>query len=178
MKISLVIGHRANAQGAYGNAGQSEYDFYQHFVPELMNRLTDNKEYRVFKRKDNLRGYTERMKDLHRRIDKWGADISISFHFNGSSIPSVNGHEILYCSKRGRRIAKKLDKLFDRYLDNRDRNLKRVSKRERGGGFLCRGKSTCILIEPFFASHQNLYVEGGVERENLISAISELINDL
>jgi len=178
MKIALVIGHRKGSRGAYGNAGVSEFDFYKELVPELLESLSDDNEFRVFIRKDSLHGYTERMKDMHRRIDNWGADISISFHFNASSKQYVNGHEILYCSRSGRTIAGKLDSKFDKYLDNNDRNLKRVRRRERGGGFLCRGRSVCILIEPFFASHQKLFIPGGIERDNLLSSLSEFINEL
>jgi len=178
MKIALVIGHRKSSQGAYGSMGISEYSFYKEFVMELLDYLIDDNYIKVFERKDKGSGYSERMRDLHRRIDHWGADISISFHFNGSSKQEVNGHEILYCSKKGKRIALRLDEKLDQYLPNNDRNIKKRTSKQRGGGFLCRGKSTCILIEPFFASHQSLYVRSGEERQNLISAISEFINEL
>lgn len=140
--------------------------------------ISDTNDLAIFQRKDTLSGYTERMKDLHRRIDTWGADISISLHFNASSKTYVNGHEILYCSKSGKAIAKKLDVKLDQYLNNNHRNLKKVTQKQRGGGFLCHGKSVCILAEPFFASHQHKYVKYGEERENLLTAIAEFIDEL
>ena len=180
-KIALVIGHRSGAKGAYGNMGISEYDFYTKFVYELTLRLHSERfghEYLVFNRNDNLSGYTSRMKDLHKRIDEWGAKYSISFHFNASGKEAVNGHEILYCSERGKDLAIELDELFDAYLDNNDRNILKRSKKDRGGGFLCRGRSVCILIEPFFAAHQNRFIEGGDMREPLKNALVDFIANL
>ena len=182
MKLALVIGHRSGAKGAYGNMGISEHDFYTKFVPELVKRLEHEKfehEYKVFYRfNDGGNGYTERMKDLHKRIDSWGAKVSISFHFNAAGNESINGHEILYCSNNGHDLAIGLDELFDAYLDNRDRNIKKRTKKQRGGGFLCRGKSTCVLIEPFFAAHQNRFIEGSDMREPLKNALVDFISTL
>ncbi len=178
MKIALVIGHRKSSQGAYGSEGLSEYAFYKEFLSELPPYLSDNHSIKIFERKDKGRGYSGRMRELHQSIDAWGAKISISFHFNASSRQGVNGHEVLYCSQKGRKLALKLDKKLDQYLDNRDRKIKKRNKRQRGGGFLCRGRSVSILIEPFFASHQYLFIEGGEERDNLLSAVSEFINEL
>lgn len=180
MKIAFVVGHSATKKGAYGNTGLSEFDFYSKFVPELVERLKSEKlehSYQVFYR-GTSGGYTENMKDLHRRIDQWGADLSISFHFNAASNELVNGHEILYCSDKGYEYAVQLDELFDAYLDNNDRNTKKRTMSDRGGGFLCRGKSVCILIEPFFASHQNRYVRNGDMREPLKQALIDFITGL
>ena len=126
----------------------------------------------------NYGGYTEKMKDLHRRIDNWGADLSISFHFNAASNELVNGHEILYCSDKGYEYAVQLDELFDAYLDNNDRGVKKRSKHDRGGGFLCRGKSVCILIVPFFASYQGRFTEHGDMRTPLKQALVDFITGL
>jgi len=173
-KIALVIGHRKGSKGAYGNMGISEFDFYTDFVKELLERLGNENighQYQTFYRKDKVRGYTERMKDLHKRIDAWGADVSVSFHFNAAGKEYINGHEILYCSNSGHNLAVDLDELFDAYLDNRDRNILQRTKKDRGGGFLCRGRSTCILIEPFFAAHQDRFSRIGDQREPLKQAL-------
>ncbi len=182
MKWAFVIGHSSLKKGAYGNMGISEFDFYRDFVFELMKRLDNEKiagqKYQTFYREDKLSGYSERMIELHDRIDTWGADISISFHFNAAGKEYINGHEILYCSNAGHNLAVDLDELFDAYLKNNDRNIKKRSKHDRGGGFLCRGKSVCILVEPFFAAHQNRYVCGGDMREPLKNAFVDFIASL
>lgn len=181
MKVALVIGHSRVRKGAWGNMGISEYDFYSKFVPELLKRLDSehtSHEFMMFERSPDGQSYTERMKELHSRIDKWGADLSLSFHFNAAGDERVNGHEILYCSNAGHNYAVELDELFDAYLDNRDRNIKQITLEDRGGGFVCRGRSVCLLLEPFFASHQNKYVTGGEMRVPLINAITDFIISL
>jgi len=178
MKIALVVGHRKSAQGAVGSEGISEYVFWDDLLHELITDgwLSNDNEVKIFYRRDRANGYGERMRDLHWRIDAWGADISVSFHFNAAGNKRVDGHEVLYCSKGGKKLAEIMDALFDQYLDNRCRGIKKRGRKDRGGGFLCRGRSACILIEPFFASHQHLYADGGEERENLMSAIADFIN--
>jgi len=177
-KIALVIGHRSLKQGAYGNAGVSEFAFYNRYIEELLPQLPKDKSYAIFRRKDDLSGYSERMQELHSRIDEWGADISISFHFNAFGNTIVNGHEILYCSKNGEKLAKSLDEKFDKYLNNSDRNIKKLTMEDRGGGFVCRGKSICILVEPFFAAHQSEFMLGGAQRQAMSKALIEFIKEL
>lgn len=181
MKIAFVVGHRSLAKGAYGNSGISEYDFNERLIDELIKRLIGENfahQYQKFYRANDGSGYKERMVDLHKRIDVWGADVSIAFHFNAVSDELVNGHEILYCSKKGHDLAVQLDELFDAYLDSNDRGVKKRTKKQRGGGFLCRGRSVCILIEPFFASHQSRFICGGDMREPLKYALTDFIGGL
>jgi len=161
MKIALVVGHRKGKQGAYGSVGLSEWRYNGILAVDLVEVAQQNGiDACVFFRDEMPGGYGERMNRLHERIDAWGADISISLHFNAAGRDDINGHEILYCSHRGRVIAEMLDSEFDRCLKNRDRNIKRRTRKQRGGGFLCRGKSVCILVEPFFAAHQHKFVKG------------------
>ncbi len=177
IKIAIVVGHRSKARGAFGNAGLSEFGFNSLVAEALSDGFIghDKVEVKVFFRDNKRDGYGEKMKRLHKRIDEWGADYSLSLHFNAAGREDVTGHEILYCSKKGKKLAKKLDEIFDKYLKNRDRNIKKRTKKQRGGGFLCRGESICVLAEPFFASHQNLYMPGGSGWFALIGAYSEFI---
>lgn len=181
MKIALVIGHRSGAKGAYGNMGIPEFDFNTKLVDELVKMLESENfghKYQVFYRSNTISGYTAQMVDLHKRIDAWGASVSISFHFNDFSDETVNGHEVLYCSQNGHDIAVQLDELFDAYLDNNDRGVKQVTLNDNGGGFCCRGRSVCVLIEPFFASFQNRFVCGGDMREPLKQSLVDFIGGL
>jgi N-acetylmuramoyl-L-alanine amidase len=141
-KIALVVGHRKSAPGAYGDMGIPEWSFWNDAVKEIMNRaMGANADIRVFHRQEHGTGYTQRMKELHREIDAWGADISVSLHFNASSNAAANGHEVLFCaiSSRGRKYAELMNEKFNKYLDNKDRGIKPKAKKDRGGGFLCRG---------------------------------------
>ena len=148
-KIALVVGHDSKKQGAYGDAGISEYRFNSELIQAIRVQC-QNLNIKVFYRDENIKGYTNQMIDLHRRLDKWGSDVSIEFHFNASSDMSVNGNEVLYCSDKGKRVASILDECLDS-LPNRDRGVKKVTMEDNGGGFCCRGKSVCVISEPFFA---------------------------
>lgn len=174
MKIALVIGHNEKTQGAYGNAGISEYEFNQTLLFEMRDRhmLPDIHQYVFVYRNYRIKSYKKAMIDLHRRIDEWGADVSIEFHFNSFPKPSVNGNEVLYCSKGGRKIAEVFDEALDE-LPNRDRGIKKVTKKQRGGGFCCRGRSKAIIVEPFFGKNQNLYVVDGEFRMDLMKAYQQ-----
>jgi len=177
-KIALLVGHRSGSQGAYGNAGLSEWTFYNAMVDEIIQAAEGiDVELKVFHRKDAGYGYSQRMKHVHKEIDAWGADITISLHFNAASNSSANGHEVLHCasSQKSGEYAKIMNNIFNRNLNNRDRGVKPKTMEDRGGGFLCRGKSHCILIEPFFASHQNEYMPGTEGRKNLIDSLVEFL---
>lgn len=178
-KIALVIGHTPSSPGAVGSLKISEYVFNNELVQEILkhNGLDKGNEYKVFYRNPRL-GYTFQMIELHEDIDAWGADVSIELHFNGSNNPEVNGHEVLYTSKGGQEVAEAFDKQFDALLPNRDRNVKKVGLEDRGGGFICRGKSKAVILEPFFSSHQHLYVKDGEERANLVQAIVNTLSNL
>jgi len=177
MKVALVVGHAKDKQGAVGSEGISEYIFWRTFLKEHIEDFPKNNIYKIFYRPTSKKGYGSRMAALHQKIDAWGADVSVSFHFNASSNPGVNGHEVLYCSESGRTNAKLLNDCFTDYLDNHDRGIKRRTKKERGGGFLCRGKSVCVLAEPFFASHQYKYTTGH-GKSNLFYAFSDFFDSL
>lgn len=178
-KIAIVVGHNERSQGAVGNYGLSEFQFNSQLANELVDRLSDSdNEYKIFYRSPNIHSYSQQMIDLHARIDDWGADVSMSMHFNASASPSTGGHEVLYYSNKGGQYAKKLNDLFTKYLPTRDRGIKRTMEHERGGGFLSRGRSYCILAEPFFAAHQDLYVEGGPYRKGLVKAYEEFLRSV
>jgi N-acetylmuramoyl-L-alanine amidase len=179
-KVALVVGHRKGAQGAWGNAGWSEYRYNKRLAEYIEDRLrsSDDVKVKIFYRDDMTGGYGEKMKRLHKRIDKWGADYSVSMHFNAAGKESVNGHEVLYCSKMGKKAAKVFDAALDRHLNNQDRSIKRRRRKERGGGFLCRGRSVCVLVEPFFAAHQDEYMPGTEGWERLATAYVEAVEEL
>jgi len=180
VKVAVVVGHRSKKQGAVGSAGVSEWAYNKKIAKEIEEHFKENEkvEVKVFYRDNAPDGYGEKMRRLHKRIDKWGADYSISLHFNAASNKRVDGHEVLYCSHFGELIAKELNSAFNRYLANKDRGIKKVRKKDRGGGFLCRGKSICVLAEPFFGAHQGKYMPGSSGYKALKSAYIEFINSL
>ena len=180
MRIALVIGHDYLNRGAYGNTGQSEFDFNDELLTGLsiMDMYPTKHEYGVFYRSADIPGYTNKMIALHNEIDYWKADISIEFHFNSFGDDSVHGHEVLYCSNGGKEIAEKLNQAFDNNLSTSNRGVKRVSGSDRGAGFCCRGKSYAIISEPFFGAHQSKFSKDGIYRESLLKSFEDFFNSL
>ena len=176
-KVALVVGHRSQRQGAVGSAGVSEWHYNRSLAKEIAKECK-GVDVKIFYRDDMPGGYGEKMKRLHKRIDAWGADYSISMHFNAAANTRADGHEVLYCSSYGELLAKKLNDTFNKYLANRNRGIKKVSPKERGGGFLCRGKSICVLAEPYFAAHQAYYMPGSPGYMALKKAYVEFIEYL
>ena len=172
MKIAIVIGHSLDNQGAYGNAGIGEWQFNDELIQDMFHSgmLPGKHEIYVLYRSADIKGYTNQMHDLHRRIDDLGCTVSIEMHFNSFSDPSANGNEVLYCSEGGKKIADVFDSALDA-LPNRDRGVKKVTKSDRGGGFCCRGKSYAIILEPFFGANQKDYIHDGRYRDTLMDAI-------
>lgn len=175
MKIALVVGHDAISKGAYGDEGISEFQFND----ELMNDMAFHKmfpeehEVYVLYRSADASGYTSKMKDLHKRIDDLGCQVSIELHFNSFSNEHVRGHEVLYCSEGGKLVAEAMNNALDKYLPTSNRGVKKVGMSDRGGGFCCRGKSKAVILEPFFGAHQHEFVVDGKHRMNLMKAISD-----
>ena len=178
-KIALVIGHRYGSQGAYGAAGYSEYRYYDAlFLPSLVGMFGAPSWLKVFHRQ-NRQGYTANMKQLHQEIDDWGAEMAVSFHFDAADSRQANGHTVLYNERdvRSKAIAKVFDRHFDAALHNHDRNLL-GRYRGRGGGFLRRGKSVNVLLEPFFASHQKQFMPGTEGFDALLHAVASSIHEI
>jgi len=178
MKFALVVGHRKKSQGAVGSDNLSEYKYYKNiFIPDVMNML--KVESKMFTRGDYGTSYTDRIRKLHKKIDDWGADYAISFHFDASSNPKAQGHTVLYdsASNKSKATALVFDSFLDKYMHNRDRGL---LDRHRGNGsaFLRYGNSTNVLLELYFASHQHLYAKGTKGYDNAIKAVVDAIHSL
>ncbi len=180
MKIAIVIGHDANSQGAYGNMGVSEWIFNDEFMSELFFKemMPDKHTYYVLYRNANISGYTNKMIELHNTIDEIGCEISVELHFNSFSDTSATGHEVLYCSENGKKIAQKLDEAFDNNLETTDRGLKKITMNDNGGGFCCRGKSYAIISEPFFGAHQSKFSHDGIQRKALLDSFYDFFNSI
>lgn len=184
-RVAILVGHNEDAQGAVRN-GVTEYAFWTKFLKENRARFdklceTCSVEIEYFHRKP-LKGYKAQMREVHDRIDKWEADISVECHFNGFT-GNASGHETLYAtnSTGGEIVAQHMQNAMDAHLANRDRGSKSVTVGENGGFGLTCGQSHSILIEPFFAKQLNQFDVGGVHREKLVLTLEEFfisINNL
>jgi hypothetical protein len=179
MKIALIAGHDSfGKQGAVAG-GQSENKFWSEFIEDLLPLVLNGPhDIKVFKRPEQRPiGYSKAMRQLHAKIDAWGADLDIEMHFNAATA-KAQGHEVLYYNKsvKGKMYAEWLNKLFTKYLTNSDRGAKGVSSKDRGGYGLKVGKSASILTEAFFGTREIAdYKRGGKFREALLKAYTEFL---
>ncbi len=180
MRIALVAGHdKFRMKGAVGRSrllgkSISENEFWNDFIKELFPKLNiyKNLEFKQFHRPNQKSiGYNESMRQQHGEIDKWGADLDLEFHFNAGGV-NATGHEVLHYtgSKRSEEYANLLDKSFDKYLQNKDRNRKPTPKGERGSYGLYVGKSASLITEAFFNVEIDDFLPNGKQRENLFKA--------
>tara|TARA_R110000803_G_scaffold5445_5_gene17915 strand:- start:693 stop:1238 length:546 start_codon:yes stop_codon:yes gene_type:complete len=150
--IAVVIGHHKNAQGAISDTlGLSEWAFYKRVSSYL-------KGVDIYYHNENISGYTSRIKDTAKRLNKEDYKLVIECHFN-SFEPPANGCETLYFyrSKQGKFYAKHFSELVSEKLGLKLRNggLKALTnKKDRGFASVYLPKAPTILIEPFFGSNK------------------------
>lgn len=180
-KIAITAGHNQRSQGKR-RFGTSEYKFWNEFIDDLMPHLKkiNGIEVKQFERQYMGRyGYYNEMKDLHGRIDKWGAHIDIELHYNASS-STAKGHEVLHNknSKGGRIVASLLNNSFNQHLKSKDRGVKPIGVNERGGIGLKIGRSRSIISEAFFSKELNEFMRGGKYRQVLLKAYIEFFKSI
>lgn len=175
MKIALIIGHNKKYQGKK-IFGSSEYLFWKEFLHEYIDQWKTDIELKIFER-PAIRSYSKQVRDVHDRIDSWGANISVSCHFNAFS-GNVHGHEVLYApnSKGGKLFAETFNTAMNKHLTNNNRGHKPAAERGRYG--LTYGKSKTILIEPFFAKQLKDYQPGGKHRNKLFNSFQAFFDSV
>lgn len=180
MKVALIVGHAPDIKGNLYK-GINEFDFWSEILGEVMKFYEfpfDNESVKLFYRPYQRKiGYHEAVRQLHKDVDAWGADVDIEFHFNGSDSHKVKGHEIIYSgSVKSKEYAIIINDIYNRYALNRDRGTKKV--KIRGSYQLKVGKSVSIISEAFFANEVLDYIDGGVKRSLLIDLIITFIDAL
>lgn len=120
------------------------------------------------------------MKNLHVKIDEWGADLAVSFHFNSSDNKKANGMEVLHSGYFvSEQMAKQLMMFMSKNITCiKSRGIKKVDKKERGGAFLHYGKAPAILIEPFFGSSEKDFTCLMKDPQKLSIALTAFFRDL
>lgn len=152
MKIAFVLGHNKNSKGALSEYfGMREWDFYKKVV-ECLDDVD------VFYHNEKIRGYTSRIKNTAKKINKYPFDLVIELHFNSAVHHSANGCETLYYYRgtKSRDFAKLFSKVVTNQTGIKSRNngLKALTNRtDRGFASVYYTKAPTILIEPFFGSN-------------------------
>jgi N-acetylmuramoyl-L-alanine amidase len=151
MKIAVVVGHNARAQGAVRvTDGRTEYD-WNGDLAEMIQEI-DPEAVGLFHRTPGG-GYSREIDRVYCEVDRWGADVSLELHFNAAT-PQAHGCETLSSGTRGSlRLAEAVQAAIVEALPVRDRGVKVRQAHERGGRSLWAGRAPAVLLEPYFGSN-------------------------
>lgn len=153
MKVAFIVGHHKKSKGALSkHFNLREWDFYKEVVRELG-------EVDVFYHDENISGYTSRIKNTAKKVNKYPFDLVIELHFNSAVHKSANGCETLYYyrSKKAKDYAYLFSQIVTEETGIKSRNggLKALTNRnDRGFASVYYTKAPTILIEPFFGSNE------------------------
>lgn len=172
MKIAVVVGHNARAQGAVRVTDNVTEFQWNSDLARMIEEL-DPSSVEVFKRRHGG-GYAAEIDRVYGEVNEWGADCSVELHFNGSGNAGVHGCETLTSGTRGsRRLAQYTQAKMLKALTAKDRGCKIKSRHDRGGRSLWAGRAPAILIEPYFGSHAASCATATVRKQLLAEAIYE-----
>lgn len=152
MKIAIVVGHNAKAQGAVRvTDGRTEFDWNGHLA-ELI-RAHDPDSIKIFTR-TSVGGYSAEIDRVYKETDAWGADCTIELHFNGSSLATVAGCETLTSgTTRSLALANILQERIVEVCNSKNRGVVKRARHDRGGRSLWQGKAPAAMLEPYFGSN-------------------------
>ncbi|WP_323775964.1 N-acetylmuramoyl-L-alanine amidase [Leisingera sp.] len=154
MKLAIVVGHNARAQGAVRpDTGETEFRWNSHLAQlieeeaRLFPRITVETFFRT-----PAGTYRAEIERVYRATDDWGADATCELHFNSHTSRAATGTEVLSSgSEASLRFSIALQDRMLAALKLKDRGVK-VRRSGRGSESLISGRAPAVLIEPFFGS--------------------------
>lgn len=172
MKLAIVVGHNARAQGATRiTDGIPEFQWNTHLAGLI--REIDPQGVKVFFRKAGG-GYSAEIRRVYAEVDEWGADLSAELHFNGSPDPRAEGCLTLTSGTRGSRIlAAEVHKRMLAVMGNEDDGVRARGRNERGGLSLWAGRAPAIMTEPYFGGNARFCAVADARKDQLAEAIYE-----
>lgn len=170
MKIAIVVGHNARAQGAVRvSDGRSEFDWNSELAEMIQEH--DPNGVRIFYR-ERGGGYSAEIDRVYREVDTWGADCSIELHFNASASASASGGLTLSSGTFGSlALAHAVRSRTAAVLGNTDRGVQIRKRRDRGGRSLWQGKAPAILTELYFGSNMRECLLASQHMDELAEAV-------
>lgn len=154
MRIALVVGHSEQDGGAARVVdGVQEFEWNLELAEKIKSH--DPGCFEIFTRKGWL-PYREEIAEVYSRVDEWGAEASIEFHFNAVESPRATGAETFSSGSKGSlALAGAVQSAMVVSLGLRDRGVKIRNSRTGGRGYesLIAGQCPAILIEPYFGSN-------------------------
>lgn len=172
MKIAIVVGHNARAQGAVRiTDGQPEFQWNGDLAE--MIREIDPEHVKVFRRQAGG-GYSREIDRVYSQVDAWGAECSIELHFNGSADPRATGCLTLSSGTAGSMaLARKVQSRMLAVMQNEDDGILIRGRRDRGGRSLWAGRCPAILTEPYFGGNARFCHVADARKDELAEAIYE-----
>ena len=167
MKIAIVVGHNARAQGAVRVVdGVPEFQW----CGELAAPIANEPDVEVFYRTPGA-GQIER---VYAQVDASGARCSVEFHFNAFANPTASGTETLSSGSSGSlALCRLIQPGMVRVLGLPDRGIHVRKGDERGAVNLRAGRCPAALVEPFFGSNPHDCAVADANKRELAFAIVE-----
>lgn len=173
-KIAIIIGHGHGDSGAENwDKSRNEFEYNSIVANYIKSKITD-REIRLF-----WRGRTG-LTGVNTQVRLWDDDLSLELHLNSADVPA-RGCEMLCLSgdKQSISLAQDLAAAFcmkfGRKLRDED-GVKELKKKDRGHYSLALvddGKPS-ILLEPFFISAKDEWIDPLIYAEFLVDWIKEL----
>jgi N-acetylmuramoyl-L-alanine amidase len=182
MKLGIVVGHHAGAQGAFSTTlNASEYPWNRDLAARV-EALPSAVARKVFLRDNGG------IAGAYAASDQWGSDITVELHFNASHHPTSTGTGMLYLagSARGKRFAQRLFNRIDAVLglgawpqgtSGAITPFQASGQQMRGQGSLTAGRAPATLIEPFFGSNPSDARTAAAHKDDLARAILQAAED-
>jgi len=175
MRCGLVIGHKANRQGACNKKhGICEYQFNDELACDIYDNLKE-------------KGSDINIKIIHRRIyknlpsdiNKVGPDFFISMHCNAFN-SKWNGTETLYyhTSKKSKKVAEIVQKNMLKAYGFKNRGVLSRATEDRGGTLLRYTNMPGVIAEPFFIDNDNAYETVMADYSKIVKAYVDSIEDI
>lgn len=170
MKVAIVIGHSATAQGAVNKKYKmSEYQFNWELAKAIKQVLKPEIEVVIVTRKTTY-------KNLPDEINALKPDYVVSLHCNAFN-QRTSGTETLFYngSKTGHNMAMKLQRNIVEILQLNDRGVKGKTLKDRGGHLLRYTNAPCVIVEPFFIDNNGDFDTAKSKFKELAAAIASAI---
>jgi len=168
---ALVIGHKKHSPGAVNaKMGLTEFDFNEELALRIEKRVKNVEIQRIYRRT---------YKQLPYDINVLEPDFILSLHCTAFN-ERASGTEVLYYhkSKKGRKIAKLLQKRLVGKLKLPDRGVKPKTSEDRGGYLLRNTDAPCIIAEPFFIDNDDDLARAKKKIEGLAAAYVKAIEKI
>jgi len=184
MKIAIVVGHNAKAQGARRATEDGESEFV--WCGRLADLMAQSwpETVRVFRREATPSGYEAEIRAAYAKVDAWGTEVSAELHFNAAISPAASGTETWYVTDAGRAVAKRVSDALVQVLGLPDRGIKRAGKAlapgvdgTRGYASLIAGRAPAVLVELYFGSNASDCRRADAVRPDLARALYEALTD-